>query len=400
MPKVDGVSKTTYLTVRYLQETGREVLIFAPDSSVPSVGPTEVIALPSVSMPGAAETRMALPNPLIARRLNDFQPDLIHLCSPALMSVNGMAVARALNLPVLANYQTDLPGYATQYGFSLLSEPLRSWLRYLHNGCHVNLVPSQAILKDLRANGFRRLQVWERGIDIERFNPVHRSSEMRQRLLAGRDSDDLLVIYVGRLATEKYVHLLHDVAREPSVALTIIGDGQLREELEAQFSDTDIHFTGYLYGDDLAKAFASADAFVFPGAHETFGQVVQEALASGLPAVVTERGGVHERVQHGETGWIVAHEADAFAAAIRRLRNYPTLRQRMSQNARRSSEARPWSAMMAQLEQHYANALLRSQRFEQLFGYTTYHLPLPIGSHLLPRGIMKSQSRHLTKEQV
>lgn len=400
LPKVDGVSKTTYLTIRYLQETGREVLVFAPDCSVTSVGPSEVIPLPSVSMPGAAETRMALPNPMIARRLNEFQPDLIHLCSPALMSVNGMAVGRALNIPVLANYQTDLPGYAIQYGYSLLSEPLRSWLRYLHNGCHVNLVPSQAILSDLKANGFRRLHIWERGVNIERFNPKHRSQTMRESLLAGRDPNALLVIYVGRLATEKCVDLLRDIADLEGIALTIIGDGQLKEDLEAQFAGTGTVFTGYLYGDDLATAFASADVFVFPGANETFGQVVQEALASGLPGIVTERGGVHERVEQGQTGWVVDHNQAAFAEAVRRLRDDRTLLKQMSAQARCYAEARPWSAIMAQLEQYYASALERSRRFEQLFGYTTYHQPLSIGSHLLQRGIIKPHTRAAPKETL
>ena len=117
LPKVDGVVKTSYLTIRYLQETGREALIFAPDIAVEQVGDSQVIPLPSISVPQAPETRMALPNPVVARHIEEFEPDLIHLFSPAAMSVNGMAVGRHLNLPVIANYQTDLPGYTEHYGF-------------------------------------------------------------------------------------------------------------------------------------------------------------------------------------------------------------------------------------------------------------------------------------------
>ena len=290
LPKVDGVSKTTYLTVRYLQETGREVLIFAPDSAVPNVGPSEVVNLPSVGLPTATETRVALPHPLIAERLHAFQPDLIHLCSPAIMTVTGMVTGRDMNVPVVANYQTDLPGYFEHYGMSMLGHPVRNWLRYLHNGCHINLVPSQSRSVELRQHGFRRLRVWGRGVNIERFHPAHASDAMRQRLLNGRNPDLMLCVYVGRLANEKRVDLLRQVADVPGVALTIIGDGHTREDLEAHFAGTGTHFTGYLYKDELATAFASADAFFFPGPSETFGQVVQEAMASGLPTVVTNRG--------------------------------------------------------------------------------------------------------------
>ncbi len=136
----------------------------------------------------------------------------------------------------------------------------------------------------------------------------------RERLLNGRDPDSLLCIYVGRLANEKRVDLLLEVARTPGVALTIIGDGALREALESLFAGTGTYFTGYLMGDDLPQAFASADVFAFTGPHETFGQVVQEAMASGLPSVVIDQGGVADLVLPGETGFICPDDSLAFAA--------------------------------------------------------------------------------------
>ena len=380
LPKVDGVSKTTYLTVRYLQETGREVLIFAPDSSVPSVGASEVVGLPSVTMPAATETRLALPMPEIAKRIEAFQPDLIHLASPALMTVAGMAVGRELNIPVVANYQTDLPGYTSQYGLSLLENPLRSWLRYLHNGCHINLVPSKSVGDALKQHGFHRLRVWGRGVNLERFNPNHFSQDMRDRLLNGRDPNSMLGIYVGRLANEKYVHLLRQVADVEGVALTIVGDGHTREELEKLFEGTGTYFTGYLYKDELAAAFASADAFFFPGANETFGQVVQEAMASGLPTIVTNHGAVKDLVQEGQTGFVVEHNEQGFAEAARLLQNNRDLLQTMSENARTEAEKHPWSAIMAQLENYYKEAVEINNRFKRMYGYTYYHQPLSFGA--------------------
>lgn len=368
LPKVDGVSKTSYLTIRYLQQTGREVLIFGPDSAVTQVGPSEVIPLPSLPLPVAPETRIALPHPMIARRLEDFRPDLIHLASPALMSMNGMVMGRHLNVPIVANYQTDLPRYADSYGAPLLSEPIKRWLRFLHNGCHINLVPTRSMADQLNEWGFRRLRVWGRGVNLDRFNPTHRSEHMRKRLLAGRPEDSLLIIYVGRLAMEKHVELLRDVAELPGVALTIIGDGMQREELEEFFVGTGTHFTGYLFGGDLASAFASADVFTFTGPNETFGQVVQEAMASGLPVIVTDQGAVGDLVKVGRTGYVVEHQATTFADAARILRDNPALRIRMAEEARRTAETRPWSAIMGQLEQYYCEAVEINQRMNRLFG--------------------------------
>lgn len=356
-PKVDGVAKSAYLTLRYLQKTGRDVIVFAPDISPSRVGPSRVIPLPSLGLPFAPETRVALPTFSIARYLEEFQPDLIHLFSPAVMSVSGMWQGRRRDLPVVANYQTDLPSYTQYYGFNFLESPLQNWLRYIHNGCHLTLVPSGYTMKQLQEHDYKRLRIWGRGVDLDRFNPRHRSEELRQQLLQGRDPNSLIALYVGRLASEKRIDLLLDVARLPGVALTVVGDGAVRPELEKLFAGTGTVFTGYLYGDDLAKAYASADVFVFPGPTETFGQVVQEAMASGLPAVIINKGGITDLVTHGINGYQCTDDAAEFAEAVARIQRDPELRERMALSARHEAERHPWTAIMAQLERYYAEAV-------------------------------------------
>lgn len=153
LPKVDGVSKTAYLTTRYLQETGREVLVFAPDIAPTHIGRSKVVPMPSIGVRIAPETRIALPNLMINQHLDAFQPDLIQLFSPALLSVSGMLAGRRRGIPVIANYQTDIPAYADHYGLSLFSRPSRNWLRYIHNGCHLTLVPSNHTLGQLHQWG-------------------------------------------------------------------------------------------------------------------------------------------------------------------------------------------------------------------------------------------------------
>lgn len=367
LPKVDGVSKTAYLTMHYLKQTGRDVIVFAPDIAPHSVGDVEVVPLPSVGIPQAPETRIAIPHPTISQHLDAFKPDLIHLFSPAIMSVSGMIAARQLNIPVIANYQTDLPGYANIYGMPLFSQLTRDWLRYIHNGCHLTLAPSQWTMRELQSWGYRRLRRWGRGVNSERFNPKHASYAWRARLLNGRPADSLLCIYVGRLANEKRIDLLLEAARTPGVALTIIGDGALRDDLERQFEGTGTHFTGYLFGDDLAHAFASADAFMFTGGNETFGQVVQEAMASGLPAIILNQGGIVDLVEHGVTGFICPPDPDAFAEAAQTLLDNERLRRQMSAAARTMMEQRPWEAIMAQLEGHYSEAAALNRRYKTRF---------------------------------
>lgn len=351
--------------------------MFAPDTAPSHVGETRVIPLPSLGFPAAPETRIALPSPSISAYLDEFKPDLIHMFSPALLSVSGMLYGRWHGLPVVANYQTDLPTYANHYGYDFLSHTLASWLRYIHNGCHLTLVPSTYTINQLRSGGYHRLRRWARGVDGEHFNPCRRSAFWRAKLLNGRDPKSLLCIYVGRLANEKRVDLLLETARTPGIALTIIGDGALRDELEAQFAGTGTHFMGYLYGEDLADAYASADVFMFTGACETFGQVVQEAQASGLPAVVIDQGGVVDLVKEGETGYICAGDSDAFAQVARFLRDHPEQRQQMAENARHCAESRPWSAIMTQLEGYYTEALTMNQRLVRLMKPGSLNIPLP-----------------------
>jgi glycosyltransferase involved in cell wall biosynthesis len=367
LPKVDGVSKTAFLTLRYLQRSGREVLVFAPDIAPHAVGESRVVPLPSVAWYKAPESRMALPHPMIiSQHLNSFKPDLIHLFSPALLSLGAAIMGRQNHIPVVANYQTDLPSYANHYNLALFSQALKDTLRYLHNQCHLTLVPSNWTASQLQGAGYHRLRKWGRGVNAGHFHPSRRTSEWRARLLNGRDPNSLLCIYVGRLANEKRVDLLLEVARTPGIALTIIGDGALRHELETLFAGTNTHFTGYLYGEDLAHAYASADAFMFTGACETFGQVVQEAMSSGLPCVVMNQGGVTDLVTDGVNGFTCPPDSQAFAAAAVALRDDVTLRERMAAASRAYAERNPWEAVLAQLETHYGEALELNDRMGRL----------------------------------
>jgi glycosyltransferase involved in cell wall biosynthesis len=296
---------------------------------------------------------------------------MVHLFSPAIMSMGGVLAARRRGIPVIANYQTDLPGYARlHYGLKVIAPMIDRWLRFIHNRSHLNLVPTDFTLHELRAQGYHRLRVWSRGVDGERFNPAHRSDAMRQRLLNGRDPNSLICLFVGRVAPEKRIDLLLDVARLPGVALTVIGDGAARHDLEALFAGTDTHFAGYMVGDELAEAYASSDVFTFAGSNETFGQVVHEGMAAGLPVVVINQGGVTDLIEHGVNGFLCEADPAAFAEAVKKLRDDPETRQKMGRASRQIAEQHPWDAIMAQLEDHYRFARELNARHSRIYRRT------------------------------
>lgn len=358
LPKIDGVSKTAVLVARHLQNTGRDVLIFAPDNegNTPHfLGPSQVVSVPALGLPFAPETKMAFPSFLVSSYLDDFQPDMIHLFSPAVLSVAGVLFGSSRRLPVIANYQTDLPGYAEKYGYYLFSNPVRDVLRVMHNRAHLTLAPTHSVIRQLKSWGFRRLRLWGRGSDHQRFGPHRRSPELRAKLLAGRPDDSLLVLYVGRLAPEKRVDLLRDVAKIPGVALTIVGDGPERENLENLFGQS-AHFTGYLFGDGLADAYANADLFAFTGTNETFGQVVMEAMSSGLPVLVPNSGGVVDLVLDGMNGYICQDDPGDYARKVEKIRSNEAHRCRMSELALEYARSRPWETLMEELEGYYWEA--------------------------------------------
>ncbi len=367
LPKVDGVSKSAYLTIRYLQQTGREALVFAPDISIRSVGETRVVPMRSLGLRLAPETRIALPSRSIGKYFDDFRPDLLHLFSPVWLSLSAVMAARKRGIPIVANYQTDLPGYAIEYGLpKFTAQWAKRMLRFMHNRCHVNLVPSTHTLSELQSWGFKRLRIWKRGVSTTRYHPYKSTPRWRESLLNGRDPAALLCLYVGRLAQEKRIRLLSDVARMPGVALTIIGDGVDRPHLEAEFAETDTFFTGYLFGEELSQAFASADVFLFPGMAETFGQVVQEAMASGLPCVVANKGGAADLIEDGTSGYLVEPTAAAFASAVQQLRDDRDHCLQLGQAARRQAEQAPWEKILSELEAHYEHAVRLNQRAQRL----------------------------------
>jgi phosphatidylinositol alpha 1,6-mannosyltransferase len=354
-PDVNGVAHSVVRVAENLMARGHEPLVIAPQPSsaarsVAGIFPYPVVRVPSVPTPGYGAFRLGLPSPRIAAALRSHGTDLVHLASPFFLGARGMTVASSLGLPAVAVYQTDVPSYArTYYRLGYGEQAAWRWLRRIHNAADRTLAPSTAAATALHAHGIERVWLWRRGVDAVRFDPSRRSPSLRRALAP---NGEMLVGYVGRLAAEKRVDLLAAATRLPGIKVVIVGDGPARAGLERALPDA--VFLGERRGDQLARIFASLDVFAHTGPYETFGQTLQEALASGIPVVAPAAGGPLDLVDEGRTGFLVPPcDAGALAHALGTLAADPDRRLAMGVAARVTVEKRSWPAVCDELIRHY-----------------------------------------------
>jgi phosphatidylinositol alpha 1,6-mannosyltransferase len=355
-PDVNGVAHCVVRVAENLVRKGHHPLVIAPEpapsaTAADSHFPYPVERVPSVSLPGYPTFRLGLPTPRTRRAIARHRTEAVHLASPVALGAWGSRVARAMELPTVAVYQTDLPNYARAYRLGPVTEAFAwRWLRDIHNAAGCTLAPSSVTAADLIAHGMERVLLWGRGVDAERFHPARRDERLRADIAPG---GEVIIGYVGRLAAEKRVDLLTGLAGLPGVRLAVTGGGPMEEELRAALPTAT--FLGMRHGDDLARIYASLDVFVHTGPFETFGQTIQEAAASGLPVIAPAAGGPLDLVAEGVTGYLVPPgDPGALAAAVGRLARDPELRTMLGAAARRRVLGRTWSALTDELLGHYA----------------------------------------------
>ncbi|MFN8482282.1 MAG: glycosyltransferase family 1 protein [Anaerolineae bacterium] len=360
MPKVDGVVTTLRYLLDHLALRGHTSVLFAPEGGPNRYARTVVWGLQAVPCPFYPELKLVPPSVDLRAHLNAFRPDLIHVFNPFSLGVVGLRQAHRLKVPLVASYHTDVPGYARRWGMGLLCNPLWAYVRWLHSQADLNLCPSRATLADLTEQGVPRVKIWTRGVDTQRFHPGKRTEEWRRRLTQD-DPDAPLLLYVGRLSVEKRVDLLRPVLDAlPHARLAVVGDGPSRPALESLFAGARAVFTGYLLGEDLANAYAAADVFVFPSANETLGNVVLEAMASGLPVVAPASGGVLEHVISDANGLLFARDDVAgLVSAVRQLTADPAYAAALGVNGRERATRQTWPTILDGLLDDYQAVLER-----------------------------------------
>ncbi|MBW7883300.1 MAG: glycosyltransferase family 1 protein [Caldilineaceae bacterium] len=363
LPKTDGIVNTLCHLFDHLAARAQDSILFAPDGGPLRYANTAVVGLPGIPFPLYPELKLVPPLVDVSRHLHRFKPDLIHVVNPVSLGLLGLRQARRLGIPAIASYHTDVPGFAARWGLGWCYEPLVRYFRWVHNQADLTLCPSHATLRTLASQGYERLRVWSRGVDEQRFHPRHRSLAWRHRLCEGQ-VDKPLLLYVGRLSPEKRIDWIQAVLqRLPEARLAIVGDGPARPHLHRVFAGLPVHFTGYLHGHDLACAYAAADVFVFPAANETLGNVVLEAMASGLPVVAPKAGGVQDHVDGGVTGLLFAPESiNDLVAAVSYLVRDPNMARRMGERGRQVVENRSWKQILDGLLDDYAAVVQRRAR--------------------------------------
>jgi phosphatidylinositol alpha 1,6-mannosyltransferase len=357
LPNVNGVTNSVLRVIEHLRHHGHEVIVVAPDT--PGGEPpadrvhdgVRVHRVPSAMFPKITSLPLGIPRPRIVGVLRGFDPDIVHLASPALLGWGGMHAARYLGVPTVAVFQTDVAGFAESYGIGFTAKAAWAWTRMVHSRVDRTLAPSTAAMENLAAQRIPRVFKWARGVDIAGYAPSARDESLRKRW----SPDGKPVIgFVGRLAPEKHVERLAVLARRDDLQLVIVGDGVDRAKLQSTLSGA--VFAGALYGEELATAYASMDVFVHPGEHETFCQAVQEAMASGLPVIAPDAGGPRDLVAPMHTGLLlpVGEFESRLATSVDHLL---TERQRYSAAARRSVLGRTWPAICDELIGHYEAVL-------------------------------------------
>ena len=361
LPHMNGVTNSVLRVVDHFAASGDDLGIIAPkwpgaDKHLrTSCGRrVRVRRIASAPMPGYTEVRIATTSAAtLRRRIDEFAPDVIHLASPMILGGRAVVAAQKAGVPTVAVYQTDIPGYTARYGMPFLENASWQLLRDVHNRATLNLAPSTATRDQMLEHGIERVHLWRRGVDTSLFSPSLRSAKLRARYA---EPEEKLMVYVGRLAPEKQVadlRVLHDM---PGVRLLIVGDGPERDALRRDMPRA--RFAGFRSGTDLAAHLASADLFVHPGELETFGQTIQEAMASGLPVIAPRRGGPVDLVTPSRTGWLYTPGMlDELRDRAADLLFDDAKREAFGAAALESVRQRTWPVLSEQLRGYYRRAI-------------------------------------------
>ncbi|MFD0691744.1 glycosyltransferase family 4 protein [Actinomadura fibrosa] len=349
LPRVNGVTGSVCRVLEHLAAHGHEALVVAPGPGPGSHAGAPVAEVRGVALPFYPSFAVGVPTRRVTAILRDFGPDIVHLASPLVLGMSGLAAARRLDVPAVAVFQTDIAGFARRYGLRGTDPLVWWWLRRLHGRADRTLAPSTPVLDELERRGVPRLARWGRGVDRSRFHPSHRSAELRARLSPdGR----ALVGYVGRLAAEKRPEMLTRLVGVPGARVVVVGDGPERERLSRRMPDA--VFTGFQTGKELSELVASLDVFVHPGTDETFCQAVQEGLAAGVPVVAAAAGGPLDLVRPGVNGLLYPPgDGAGFRAAVSTLVDDDRMRRRMAVQAAESVRGRDWDTVCGELMGHY-----------------------------------------------
>ncbi len=353
-PELNGVSLTVERTVRFLRSRGHLVELVRPrQAGEAALDASDEFRTAGCVIPMYPDLRFGLALPgTLRKRFRQSRPDLVHLATPGPLAWAALAAARSLGISTTSDFRTNFHQYSQHYGLGFLAGGVLGLLRRFHNLTRRTFVPTQASRRELTRAGFQHISVVGRGVDTSRFTPAARSAALRESWQAGEQTPVFLA--VGRVAAEKNVELAlraFESARRqrPDLRMVVVGDGPARERLAAAYPAA--RFVGAKRGDELAAYYASADAFLFPSLSDTFGNVVMEALASGLPVLAFDCAAAAEHVADGLSGRIAVPGDEAgFIAEAATLAVDPASLRPMRDAAVGAARRATWDEVLERFE--------------------------------------------------
>jgi len=361
-PEINGVANTLRYLCLGLRQRGHRVTVIRPRQSHEGRGqmrsPAGCLAdaehlVTGIPLPGYSGLRFGVTR--VSRLLHLWRqqrPDTIYVATQGPLGVAAVTAARRLGIPVSSGFHTNFHHYSRYYGAGFLEPVLCAYGRWFHNRTGITLVPTEKTGQVTRALGIRTIAIWSRGVDCERFSPRRRDSHLRAQW--GLGNGGLAVLYAGRLAPEKNLGLAVACyerirALHPDSRFVLAGDGPLRQELAERHRD--YVFCGMQEGEALARHYASADLFLFPSKTDTFGNVVLEAMASGLAVVAFDDAAASEHIHHERNGMKAALADDeGFVSCALQLADQPSLLARIRARARLDALDLDWPGRVEQFE--------------------------------------------------
>lgn len=361
----DGAVKTLYELVNSLLEAGIEVGVWGFSITPQERKGLTLTKIISVPLPLYPDYRVTIPNPKLKRQLKKFNPDVLHITVPDLVGMFLMRYARKQGVPVLTSFHTDFPSYLKSYHLGIFYNLAWKISKWFYNKSRMTLAPTEEIIDKLKSKGIKRTKLWSRGIHLDMYSINFRSQSLRAQWGA---QDKKVILYSGRFVWYKDLETFIEVYNlfkehgPGNVLFVLAGDGPIRDELERRMPDA--HFPGYLEGEELSRVYASSDILLFPSTTETFGNVVLEALASGLPAVVSDVGGCKEVVGKSLAGLVAkANDPLDFYQKCKQLVEDETLYKKMQKEGLKFAQKRSWKTINNRVIDQYL-LLLRSKEKE------------------------------------
>jgi len=359
-PEINGVARTLFNLVSGLGERGHDIQVIRPmlkDQDHHDQGPTidfEQIHVHSIPLPGYRGLRMGLPSANRVKRIwKRNRPDITYIATEGPLGYSALWTAKTLKLPTISGFHTNFQQYMMHYNLGLLKDPAELYLKDFHNRTLATFVPTEDTRDQLFELGFKNLKLMGRGVDTHMFDPAKRDEDLRKSWGAG--PKDPVCLYVGRIASEKNMKLFFRTVRElrkefPKVPAVVVGDGPERKTYESD--NKSFVFAGMQKGEDLARCYASADVFIFPSQTETFGNVVTEAMASGLAVVAFNYAAPRLFVTPGVNGQLAPlDDKTAFIDNARRVLSLGENLQNMRDASRKAALDASWDRVVEKFEQ-------------------------------------------------